>query len=69
MSQQETDKPDDKGSEQPESQGHEPFDPRPVSDSELRDEYSREEVERWRQEADEHHSNWFSVMENAYGRD
>lgn len=64
----------DNGSEEatdhkPDDSGREPYDPRPVSDAELRDEYSREEVERWRQEADDYHSQWFSVMENDYGRD
>lgn len=66
---QDNQKPDQNGEPKPETSGHEPYDPRPVSDTELREEYSREEVERWRQEADEHHSAWFSVMENAYGRD
>ena len=45
------------------------YDPRPVSDSRLREEYSKEDVERWRKEADEHHSNWFDVMNNSYGKD
>lgn len=44
-------------------------DPRPVSDDRLREEVTREQVERWRREADESHSNWFSVMNNPYGRD
>lgn len=44
-------------------------DPRPVSDDGLRAEYSREQVEAWRREADEHHDNWFSVLDNPYGKD
>lgn len=44
-------------------------DPRPVTDGDLRDEFTREEVERWRREADEQHNNWFSVLNNAYGKD
>jgi len=62
-------KPKDTNDQAKASEGHEPYDPRPVSDAELRDEYTREEVERWRREADEHHTQWFSVMENDYGRD
>lgn len=50
-------------------QKQEDHDPRPFSDARLREEYSREEVERWRKEADEHHSNWFDVMNNDYGKD
>lgn len=45
------------------------YDPRPFSDARLREEYSREDVERWRQEADESHANWFDVMNNDYGKD
>ncbi len=44
-------------------------DPRPVSDRELREHYSREEVERWREEADSSHAEWFDVMNNRYGKD
>jgi hypothetical protein len=44
-------------------------DPRPVTDGDLREEFSREEVEQWRREADEHHSRWFTVLNNAYGKD
>lgn len=44
-------------------------DPRPVSDDELRQEFSREEVEAWRKKADKSHANWFSVMNNPYGKD
>ncbi|EAR21913.1 hypothetical protein [Nitrococcus mobilis] len=49
-------------------QEHE-FDPRPVSDEQLREEYSREQVERWRKNADKAHSEWFDVMNNPYGKD
>lgn len=44
-------------------------DPRSVSDDELREEFTREEVEAWRKEADKAHANWFSVMNNPYGKD
>ena len=44
-------------------------DPRPVTDRELREHYSREEVERWRDEANESHDEWFDVMNNRYGKD
>ncbi len=44
-------------------------DPRSVSDDELREEFSREEVEAWRKKADKSHANWFSVMNNPYGKD
>ncbi|RZU99233.1 hypothetical protein [Spiribacter vilamensis] len=47
-------------------QGH---DPRPVSDGRLREEMSREEVETYRKDADKAHANWFSVMNNPYGKD
>jgi hypothetical protein len=66
---QDTSKPEDRDDQGSSDGGQEPYDPRPVSDAELREEYTREEVERWRQEADEHHTQWFSVMENDYGRD
>lgn len=45
------------------------YDPRPVSDAQLREEVSREEVEGYRDAADEAHQNWFSVMNNPYGKD
>ncbi len=45
------------------------YDPRPVSDAELREEVSREEVEGYRRKADQAHQNWFSVMNNPYGKD
>ena len=44
-------------------------DPRPVTDRELREHYSREEVERWREEANDSHDEWFDVMNNRYGKD
>ena len=44
-------------------------DPRPVSDAEMREENSRQEVEGYRKNADKAHSNWFSVMNNPYGKD
>ena len=47
--------------------GH--HDPRPVSDAQLREEVSREEAEAYRRRADESHANWFSVMNNPYGKD
>lgn len=49
-------------------QEHE-FDPRPVSDEQLREEFSREQVERWRREADQAHCEWFDIMDNQYGKD
>lgn len=52
-----------------EARDEEAHDPRPVSDDRLREEVTREQVERWRREADESHSNWFSVMNNPYGKD
>ncbi len=45
------------------------YDPRPVSDAQLREEVSREEVEGYRRKADQAHKNWFSVMNNPYGKD
>lgn len=45
------------------------FDPRPVSDDQLREEFSREQVEHWRKQADEAHCKWFDVMDNQYGKD
>lgn len=44
-------------------------DPRPVSDHKVREEYSREEVERWRNEAATQHQRWMEVMKNRYGKD
>lgn len=51
------------------SESNSNYDPRPFSDARLREEYSREDVERWRKEADESHANWFDVMNNDYGKD
>jgi len=45
------------------------YDPRPVSDGELREQVSREEVEGYKRKADQSHANWFSVMNNPYGKD
>ena len=45
------------------------FDPRPVSDEQLRAEFSREQVERWRRKADEAHCEWLDIMDNQYGKD
>lgn len=53
----------------PTRQNEEGFDPRPVSDAELRENVSREEVEGYKETADKAHSNWFSVMNNPYGKD
>jgi len=50
-------------------QNEDGFDPRPVSDAKLREEVSREEVEGYKETADKAHSNWFSVMNNPYGKD
>jgi len=35
----------------------------------MREEVSREEVEGYRRKADKAHQNWFSVMNNPYGKD
>lgn len=45
------------------------YDPRPVSDHRVREEFDRSQVERWREEADESHRNWIDVMNNPYGKD
>ena len=44
-------------------------DPRSVSDHRVRERHSREEVERWREEAETSHRQWFEVMNNPYGGD
>lgn len=44
-------------------------DPRAVSDHQLREEHSREEIEKWRDEAQAHHQRWMEVMKNRYGKD
>ena len=51
------------------SEPRQEHDPRPVSDARLREDVSREEVEDYRKRADEAHANWFSVMNNPYGKD
>lgn len=51
------------------NEGEMTHDPRPVSDAEMREANSREEVEGYRKNADKAHSNWFSVMNNPYGKD
>jgi len=61
-----SEKPEDRREGARDEPGH---DPRPVSDDRLREEVTREQVERWRRQADESHSNWFSVMNNPYGKD
>lgn len=61
-----SERPEDRHDAGQDEAGH---DPRPVSDDRLREEVTREQVERWRREADESHSNWFSVMNNPYGKD
>lgn len=45
------------------------YDPRAVSDDKTRAEHSREEVERWREEAQAQHERWLEVMNNSYGKD
>ncbi|MDR9432655.1 MAG: hypothetical protein RI539_00690 [Spiribacter sp.] len=59
----------DKNQSETDESGKMSHDPRPVSDSQLREEVSREEVEGYRESADQSHSNWFSVMNNPYGKD
>ncbi len=44
-------------------------DPRSLSDHRIRQKHSREEVQRWRDQAAEHHRRWFDVMNNPYGQD
>ncbi len=43
--------------------------PRALSDHQVRDKHSREQVQRWREEAARYHQRWFRVMNNPYGRD
>lgn len=45
------------------------YDPRPVSDHRVREQVSREDVERWREEANTSHRGWIDVMNNPYGKD
>ncbi len=51
-----------------ETQQPDPDDPRSFTDREVLDEHSREEVDRWRQEAFEKHRRWMEVMLNDYGK-
>ncbi len=44
-------------------------DPRPVSDHRIRELHSREEVEAWREKAEQSHRDWFDVMNNPYGKE
>lgn len=44
-------------------------DPRSVSDHKSREEHSREEVEKWRQEAQLQHQRWMEVIKNSYGKE
>lgn len=44
-------------------------DPRSLSDDKVREQHTREEVERWRDEAQAQHERWLEVMNNAYGKD
>lgn len=44
-------------------------DPRPVSDHKVREEYSREEVQKWRDEALAQHRRWMEVVKNRYGKE
>ncbi len=43
-------------------------DPRAISDRQLREDHSREEVQKWREEAAAHHARWMEVMKNDYGK-
>ncbi|MEX0730430.1 MAG: hypothetical protein WED00_10570 [Aquisalimonadaceae bacterium] len=54
---------------QDEDKAYEDVDPRSVTDKNTLEEHSREEVERWRQEAYEKHRRWMEVMHNDYGTD
>ncbi len=49
--------------------GDSDYDPRSISDDKLREEHSREEVARWREEAQAQHRRWLEVMNNRYGKD
>jgi hypothetical protein len=44
-------------------------DPRSVSDHKVREEHLREEVEKWREEAQLQHQRWREVMKNRYGKE
>lgn len=54
---------------QAEEKHNEDVDPRSVTDKKTLEEHSREEVERWRQEAHEKHRRWMEVMHNSYGKE
>ena len=43
-------------------------DPRSYTDKRILEEHSREEVERWRAEAQKAHRQWMDVMRNDYGK-
>lgn len=43
-------------------------DPRSYTDKQILEDHSREQVERWRQEAFEKHRRWMDVMKNDYGK-
>ncbi|WP_193222243.1 hypothetical protein [Alkalilimnicola sp. S0819] len=45
------------------------YDPRPVTDAEGREKHSREQVQKWREEAQQAHNAWMDVMNNRYGQD
>lgn len=45
------------------------YDPRPVTDAKSREQHSREQVEKWREEAQQSHNGWLDVMNNRYGKD
>lgn len=44
-------------------------DPRAVSDHKVREEHSRDEVEKWREAAQLQHQRWMDVMKNRYGKE
>lgn len=44
-------------------------DPRSVSDKQLREQYSKEEVQSWRDSAKDKHRAWIDVLKNNYGKD
>ncbi len=46
-----------------------PEDPRSVSDRKVREEHTREEVERWREQALAQHRRWMEVAKNNYGKE
>ncbi len=44
-------------------------DPRAYTDKRILEQHSREEVERWRDQAQKAHRQWMEVMRNDYGKD